>query len=200
MRGVERILLVKQRGAVLEVIRRLNPVKCVQAHRVFLRDNSCLFQCVCHISFIYLFIFISPSRPDNIVLPLKWDFTFISWNEDGRVTINPWWSWKRPCSDVRASPPASSPARTPPPRPLARQCLVAEKTTEKKRRLRGAHKHSWISMRRLMDGYLLQITRTTEQKAFFVCFFCLPPSTSSSLWHGNHNIRGWGGVHKTHVH
>lgn len=35
-------LVPKQREAVLEVIRRLNPVKCVQAHRVFLRDNSCL--------------------------------------------------------------------------------------------------------------------------------------------------------------
>lgn len=55
--GGERILLVKQRGAVLEVIRRLNPVKCVPAYRVFLRDNSCLFQCVCHILFIYLSLF-----------------------------------------------------------------------------------------------------------------------------------------------
>lgn len=42
-------LVPKQREAVLEVIRRLNPVKCMQAHRVFLRDNSSLLQYVCHI-------------------------------------------------------------------------------------------------------------------------------------------------------
>lgn len=168
------ILLVKQRGAVLEVIRRLNPVKCVQAHRVFLRDNSCLFQCVSY--FIYLFIFISPSWPDNIVLLLKWDFTFISSNEDELVTVNPWWSWKCPRADGLASLPAR-PASTcfPFTHSLAHAWPQKKnKTTKKQRRHREAYKHSWISMRLLMDGYLLQITQTTEQKAFFLFGFFLP--------------------------